>query len=553
MKKIFTLIVACAATVTAFAQVHTSMNFIGNSNFSATVFGQTISGAGVKDTVTVGDGNTSITFPSMAVNYGGTTMTVPSMNIANLTYTMTGNPMQGNAVFTWDKAAGDTTINFPGIGNKKVQITSLHAVYTHATGQLETTYVFKYGDMPGVVTFTSTGYYTVDNAWKLVGRGTAKNPYKVYDAADFAAMAANISETNTGSGEYFQMMNDVDFAGTEASPAILPCIGVAGLCGTNEKTGAALGRLPNAFVWGFQGNFDGNGKAIKGIWQNTSTGCDALFSTLGEGGVVKNLTFAAENSITTTGSYCAPFVAVNYAGTVDGCVNNAAVTGKIYTSGICNFLVKCKGTVQNCTNNGAITSTLSYAAGIVAGAQSGPTVASTDAGYAGNVIDNCINNGVCTSKGVGAGGIAGSFSGKITNCTNNAEVTGTGLYAGGIVACQTYLSDVSGNTNKGTITGKNNVAGIMGYIMKAGNEAFDISNNTNEGTYTATATTGTISTGPILGGSARDQKDVKPTSTGVSNVNAGVNANANGKFILNGKFVIVKDGKQYNAAGMQIK
>lgn len=546
MKKISTLIVALAATMSGFAQTHSaSMNFIGNSDYSATVVGMTISGNGAKDTLVVADGNTSITFPAMTVKFMGANMTVPSMKIAYLTYTMTGNPMTGNAVFTWEKGETDTTVIVNNNGkeeSKTLKISSLNAVYTHATGALDVTFAFQYGSMPGVVTFKETGYYTVANAWNLIGRGKEANPYRIYDAADFKSIADSISATNTGNGEYFQMMNDVDFGGTAESAVQLPAIGYKGI--TNISTVA----------WGFQGTFDGNGKSISGIY-HTNNGNDingkfqALFSSLGENGTVKNLTFTEKNSISSY-NYAAPFVSINKGGVVDNCVNNAPVTAaNAFAGGICGYLAGGKGTIQNCTNNAAIKAN-TYATGIVAGTQSSSSIGTKDADYQNYVVSKCVNNGTCSSvNGVGSAGIAGSYSGVITDCVNNGTIDDvsagkSGQNTAGIVSCMTYIGGVTGNVNKGTVKGVKSVAGIVGKVMKGSDEAFDLTDNTNEGTIEATS-----AKGDILGASARTQQDV---ATGIADVCATSSAKTY-KTLVNGRLVIVNAGKQYNAAGAILK
>lgn len=46
-----------------------------------------------------------------------------------------------------------------------------------------------------------------------------------------------------------------------------------------------------------------------------------------------------------------------------------------------------------------------------------------------------------------------------------------------------------------------------------------------------------------------------PAPTAVENINGNVNGNANKvqKAIVNGKLIITKDGKQFNAAGAQVQ
>ncbi|MCQ2229304.1 MAG: hypothetical protein MJZ13_06120 [Bacteroidales bacterium] len=332
-----------------------------------------------------------------------------------------------------------------------------------------------------------------DNVYGFAGSGTEADPYKISSASDFTTLAAKITSDNTGAGEYFILTADINFGGTEANPVQFPSVARAAI--TNLTTVA----------WGFQGVIDGNDKRISGIYH---TKCDrdvqgqfnALISSLGEGGVVKNMIFT-ENNYVNTHQYVAPFVCVNYGGFVEDCTNYADITSVgMAAAGICSYIVKGKGVVRNCTNYGDIVAS-SYAAGIVGGSQSGASVGTTDAAYANVIVDHCVNYGNCSStNGTGAAGIVGMFSGVVTNCTNNANINDPkGKYIAGIAASMSYVAGVSGNVNNGDITGSNYVSGIVSYIAKGNNEDVDFSDNINNGLIVGTGE----NCGPIFGGGVR--------------------------------------------------
>lgn len=483
MKKIFTFIVALVATTFAMAQGPSEMNFIGNSTYSATIYGQTITGGAVKDIIVIADANSSVTLPSMTVNMMGTLMTVPSVKYADLKYTMEGNPMMGNATFTWEKNDYEFVTDIPEVGPKTIKVTSLKVVYAHKTGELKADVVFTYGSMPGAIHFTETGYFTKDNAWGLVGRGTEDNPYKIYEAADFYAMAEKCTAENTGAGESFLVMNDIDFGGSAESPAQLPGIAKAAI--TNVNTVA----------WGFDGIFDGAGHSISGIYHtnnaNDAAGkYNAIFSSLGGRAKIGNLVFAKNNYVSSY-NYVAPFVSMCN-GEMEDLVNYADITASnAFVAGICGSIIKANGKLERCKNYGKITSTLSYAAGIIGTSQSGSSVGTTDAAYEDVMVWQCENYGEISAP-TGAGGIAGSFSGVIEECVNEGAVSVTNQYAGGIVGMMSYIGGCTGNVNKGSVTGGKKVGGIIGNVGKGGNEDFDVSNNTNEGQVTGTTAVGDI-------------------------------------------------------------
>ena len=310
--------------------------------------------------------------------------------------------------------------------------------------------------------------------WGLQGSGTQTDPYQISSASEFAKIAEKISATNTGEGEYFKVMNDIDFGGTSANPAQLPAIGKSAI--TNVTTVA----------WGFEGTLDGDNHEIKGIYHTNNTNTkdgqfNAIFSSLGENGVIKNLIFGKDNYVTSY-NYVAPFVSISK-GTIENCINNADITAtNAFASGICGQMIGGKGTIIGCINNGNI-SAMTYAVGIIAGTQSGTVV--SDYAY---LVDGCINNGtMSTLNDVGVAGIAGSYSGALIDCTNNGDINGyangksTAQYAAGIVASVSYPVKISGCENNGKVSGIKNVAGILAMVMAGDKSAFAITDCKNYG------------------------------------------------------------------------
>lgn len=588
MKKIFTLIVACIAAVSAMAQMHGAMNFIGNSEFYLPTMKEQTLTKTVKDDVqvTMNSDYQSITVPDMT--YAAMGMTIKSFTITGLSYTMTGSYSTGDMAFEWSTDYFATkTVGTDG-NEKTITGSALKAKYTHATGEFTLEITFKYGAMPMALTYNIDGFYTADNAWGLSGRGTQGNPYRIYDAADFTALAQNYSTENTGKGEYFLVMNDVNFGGSAENPVQLPAIAKDG--------NAQIAKISG----GFNGTFDGGNHTISGIYHtNNSNSADGkyngLFGFVDKEGVIKNVIFGKDNYVSSY-NYVGSIVSVNQ-GTIENCVNYADITASNFAAaGICGYMVNSFGTVKNCQNYGNIKA-MTYATGICSGTQSGKSI--TEYNY---LIEDCTNYGnMSTTNGLGSAGIAGSYSGSIKGCTNNGNVDdmdGTAKsrqYTAGVVACMSYAVALENCTNNGNISGVTRVAGIVAHVLNGDGKAFTVKNCINNGAVSATgnnvagiiansarakdvvSVTGCTNNGVVtsaegietLGnirgsesiavgeGNARDINlevlplDTDNIATGIENVIAKDNVTVNGKYIKNGKIVIVKNGKAYNVAGVE--
>lgn len=137
----------------------------------------------------------------------------------------------------------------------------------------------------------------------------------------------------------------------------------------------------------YTGTFDGKGYAIRNLQADGQWA--ALFSAVGTGGVVQNLTVSG------------------------------TVTGSSNVGGIC---ATNNGTIRNCCSEAAVTATGTYAGGIA------------ETNSAGGVIENCCNFGTVAAGSEFAGGICAYNNGVIRNSYSAGPVSATGQpeTAGGI-------------------------------------------------------------------------------------------------------------------------
>ena len=197
------------------------------------------------------------------------------------------------------------------------------------------------------------------------------------------------------------------------------------------------------------GTINGGGHTITGLHINNNSDVQGFISALGEGGTVKNLTFADVHM--TAGQYSG-IVAGKSKGTVENCHVTSGVNSYIHGSqcvgGIVGYNV---GSVTGCTNNGTVSGSGSYVGGIVG------------QGTVDAVITNCTNSGTVSGEDQYVGGIVGENLGSVTNCTNTAAVSGD-VRVGGVAGLQAS-APITNCTNSGTVSGTDYyVGGIAGGI-----------------------------------------------------------------------------------------
>ena len=149
---------------------------------------------------------------------------------------------------------------------------------------------------------------TTQTAWAWDGSGTEIDPYLIKTTGDLSDLSTQ-SQTNNFDGVYFKLYNDITFNNTQSNNFVP--------IGTS--------------TYHFQGFFDGNGKTIRGVRISSTEGNMALFSRLGENGVVKNLKVADTRIV---GFNQSGIITGYCTGTVEECsVGSDVVLHTIYSNG----------------------------------------------------------------------------------------------------------------------------------------------------------------------------------------------------------------------------
>ncbi|MCD7757293.1 MAG: hypothetical protein LUH45_03900 [Clostridiales bacterium] len=167
--------------------------------------------------------------------------------------------------------------------------------------------------------------------------------------------------------------------------------------------------IPIGYTWipgsDITGTFDGAGYTISGIYINSSSDYQGLFSQVASGGTVKNLTISGS----ITGSSYTGGIAGQCCGTISSCINLATIKGNDYVGGITGVLKATNGGgVTNCCNFGTVNGVL-HAAGIV--------------GWNDGIVTNCYNVATVTASFYGASAVCYNYFGKNSNCYYMSSLT----------------------------------------------------------------------------------------------------------------------------------
>lgn len=184
--------------------------------------------------------------------------------------------------------------------------------------------------------------------------------------------------------------------------------------------------------------------------------------------------------------------------TIENAINYGEVFGNNRTGGIAGNLY---GKINNSINYGVVQAGYSESSVKDKGKYVGGIAAVC---FDGSSISNSKNCGSVLSNNAYIGGIFGaSSSGKptitITSCDNYGDVYTTANGAGGIVGGslnKTAIIKITSSNNYGNITANNKVGGIAGSIPLSFSTVED---STNYGTIEATAKSGTIYSGDLVG------------------------------------------------------
>lgn len=295
---------------------------------------------------------------------------------------------------------------------------------------------------------TQSPYYITSVSFP--GSGTVDDPYLVYTASDLQGVFRK---------GYYKLMNDIDLGAWIA-----------------DKSPEA-GWLPVGMNGSDAIYFDGDNHRISGLWFNSSTDYNGLFSNI-PGGYIKNLTVEAADGKTLTGANQTAVLAGRLQNaSVQNVVVKGNVTGGEYVGGItasssaAEFTsVAFEGNVTGSNYVGGITAS-SDATEFSSVTVKGEVTSTESNGYAGSISGKTVggkvtgvsaNATVCTT-GVNsnAGGLCGYSSAKISQCTFAGLVRSSGESSntGGLVGQQ---------TSDGSLTDSYSTADVNGTLYTAG-------------------------------------------------------------------------------------
>ena len=162
-------------------------------------------------------------------------------------------------------------------------------------------------------------------------------------------------------------------------------------------------------------------------------------------GAVKNCTNSG-NADDTQGTsksklYTAGIVScASFAVDIDGCTNSGSISGVKNVGGILGNVMKgdeVTTTIKNCTNNGTVSGQDLYVAGIVGNSARANGLVS---------VESCTNNGEVTSTGTTE--FIGNLRGNTTIALGEGNVIGAGLKALPLDPAPTGINNVNANTNR---------------------------------------------------------------------------------------------------------
>ena len=292
------------------------------------------------------------------------------------------------------------------------------------------------------------------------------------------------------------------------------------------------GNANNAWksIGNFTGTFDGAGYKISGLYLNADNLGPAdqglgLFTMVGEGGTVENLTVEGVIDGTNAGVGIGGIVGKNNGGIISNCTSIVDITGSVDSNvgGIVGSSES--GTIENCCNTGSInvTGSVDSNVGGIVGLAGNPngrvTVTVENCENTGNVyvtavkskgliggivgranggstVSNCRNSGCIRANGSGSitGGIVGDNYGAISRCNNTGAVSAdgaTGGVAGQNVCFQSGPNSIVENCyNIGDVSGSGDVGGVVGHNNNSENFDSKIKNCYNTGKVTGTGNLG---------------------------------------------------------------
>ena len=279
------------------------------------------------------------------------------------------------------------------------------------------------------------------------GDGSADNPYKISTAAELAWFRDQVNSGNNSISA--TLTEDIDLAEF--------CHAADGTTYTDE-----LSWIP--INW-YLGTFDGNGKTIRNLYINATSGFFVGFFGVVDAGCIKNITFDNAKVKSTVKSRSTGILIgqasnnfIENIKTLESC----SVDGVNTVGGIAGSAM---GNIIKCENHARVNSMASV--GGIVGRYNGYDKSKS--------ITSCANYGVVTGSGGSVGGMVGYFdSGTIQNCANYGDVTGTD-YVGNLIgfADECNLNNVLGTGNV-TATSSDPAGLLVGNVRNSSSTASGI-------------------------------------------------------------------------------
>lgn len=314
------------------------------------------------------------------------------------------------------------------------------------------------------------------------GTGTKDDPYIVETAGNLVYMSKQTRAGNNYKGKYIKLGQNIN---------------LGQFCGENTGDWQSIGIYEGEDydTTSFDGNFDGEGHTISGLYIKNGGDAAGLFGELETNGTIKNLTVKGEVH---GGKYVGGIVGYSANG---ASVLNCSFEGEVYGSReAVGGVVGCsgRGLIEGCSSKGYV-SGLRLVGGVIGHNYKGVirncefkegTVSGSSynvGGIIGNSnaksLSTCISRGHVCSDSMAAGGIAGGSATPISDCNNYAEVIAKNCYGGGIVGnafgCHGDYGTVTRCNNYGKIQALKTAGGIVGYA------AYDVSFCQNYGEVSA--------------------------------------------------------------------
>ena len=318
------------------------------------------------------------------------------------------------------------------------------------------------------------------------GDGTMENPFIISNKEELLFFQKSVNNGNNYLGQHIALSADISFNSVSDN---------------NSWYEQQTPKSKWDGITGFAGTFDGQGHTISGIYMKSEEDNTGFFNAFNNLNKVKisnlNLKDAYISGTNSVGGI------VGFADYVQ--IENCSVSGKVigsgdYVGGIVGFSGSPghRGTLVQGSTNYATVQGMNDVGGIIGHSYIGNAVGAYNPdNYGGRemiVLNVCKNKGDIIATGYHVGGIAGYLNRSmncggldIDNVSNSGSVTGSND-VGGIIGCiVSWVGSLGATTmdcssNIGSITGNTNVGGIIGYSNWVGGTATQCKNIYNVGT-----------------------------------------------------------------------